>query len=58
MTVAAGRPLGAPGNMILSQEQRGKFSEDQMHRNREEEAKLRMETVMGPAPLLRSERHE
>lgn len=26
---------GAPGNMILSEEQRGKFAEDQMQRYRE-----------------------
>lgn len=37
VTVVAGRPLGAPGNMILSQEQRSKFAEDQTHRNWEEE---------------------
>lgn len=51
VTVAAGRPLGTPGNMILSQEQRGEFVEDQMRRNREEEAKPRVQTVMGPAPF-------
>lgn len=57
-------PSGAPGNMILSEEQRDKFAEDQMQRHRERRRGLGVtdENCAGSSPdlcvLLRSEGHE
>lgn len=56
-------PLGAPGNMILSEEQRGKFAEDQMQRHCERRGLgVADENTAGSSPdlcvLQRSEGHE
>ena len=46
-------PSGAPGDMILSEEKRGKFAVDQTQRHREGQRELRVtdETVPGPAQI-------
>lgn len=50
-------PSGAPGNMILSEEQRGKFAEDQMQRHRERRG-LGVIDENGTGSSPRSESHE